>query len=326
MQAKPDPNLFGTKRKAETETPPTLDAKELPPFGLKKKPKEEWSCALCQVTATSEKGLNQHLRGKKHKAKEASLVTQKMGKSPVNRPLKKKIEKWKSGNPSKPTEIGSAANSKLEAEVEGKPVEKNETGNDLNKENEDLKPKLELLIQKVKEAGESNKTSGLETVQIVDGTTEQKMTKKMTKRYRFWCETCQVGSQSSKVMEDHKRGKKHMVRIRFCEPNKSDVAELTTANISSEAIVVNPKDPVVENPAKEKTTEDVSNTCISSEDILDKPKDPILENQAKEKTTDDASNPDISDATVEKPKDPPGVENQATEKTNTDKSNPTPET
>lgn len=29
----------------------------------------DWSCALCQVSATSEAGLNQHLEGKKHKAK-----------------------------------------------------------------------------------------------------------------------------------------------------------------------------------------------------------------------------------------------------------------
>lgn len=29
----------------------------------------DWSCALCQVSATSESGLNQHLEGKKHKAK-----------------------------------------------------------------------------------------------------------------------------------------------------------------------------------------------------------------------------------------------------------------
>ena len=33
----------------------------------------DWSCALCQVSATSEAGLNQHLEGKKHKAKQESL-------------------------------------------------------------------------------------------------------------------------------------------------------------------------------------------------------------------------------------------------------------
>ena len=33
----------------------------------------DWSCALCQVSTTSEAGLNQHLKGKKHKAKQESL-------------------------------------------------------------------------------------------------------------------------------------------------------------------------------------------------------------------------------------------------------------
>uniref|UniRef100_A0A0D9WSP7 C2H2-type domain-containing protein n=1 Tax=Leersia perrieri TaxID=77586 RepID=A0A0D9WSP7_9ORYZ len=33
------------------------------------KPAQDWSCALCQVSATSEAALNEHLEGKKHKAK-----------------------------------------------------------------------------------------------------------------------------------------------------------------------------------------------------------------------------------------------------------------
>ncbi|CAL5199442.1 unnamed protein product [Lathyrus oleraceus] len=60
--ARPDPELYNAKRKAAT----------LPSaFGLKKKQKEEWSCALCEIKATSESGLNAHLNGKKHKIKEA---------------------------------------------------------------------------------------------------------------------------------------------------------------------------------------------------------------------------------------------------------------
>ncbi|XP_074563472.1 uncharacterized protein LOC141820087 [Curcuma longa] len=34
---------------------------------------KEWSCALCQITATTEKNLNDHLDGKKHKSKLAVL-------------------------------------------------------------------------------------------------------------------------------------------------------------------------------------------------------------------------------------------------------------
>ncbi|XP_058728443.1 uncharacterized protein LOC131600271 [Vicia villosa] len=65
---KPDPDLFNAKRKA---TAPPDSEIEPPAFSLKKKPKEQWSCALCEIKATSESGLNAHLNGKKHKAREA---------------------------------------------------------------------------------------------------------------------------------------------------------------------------------------------------------------------------------------------------------------
>ncbi|XP_047169081.1 uncharacterized protein LOC124837683 isoform X1 [Vigna umbellata] len=45
---------------------------------LEKKPKNDWRCALCHIVTTSEKGLNDHLQGKKHKIKEASR-TPKIG-------------------------------------------------------------------------------------------------------------------------------------------------------------------------------------------------------------------------------------------------------
>ncbi|CAL5199444.1 unnamed protein product [Lathyrus oleraceus] len=66
--AKPDPNLFNAKRKATT---PLVSEIEPLAFSSKKKSKEEWSCALCEIKATSESGLNAHLNGKKHKAREA---------------------------------------------------------------------------------------------------------------------------------------------------------------------------------------------------------------------------------------------------------------
>ncbi|XP_058759121.1 uncharacterized protein LOC131632097 [Vicia villosa] len=65
---RPDPDLFYAKRKATTllnsETGPST-------FDLKKKLKQDWSCELCGIKATSESGLNAHLNGKKHKIKKA---------------------------------------------------------------------------------------------------------------------------------------------------------------------------------------------------------------------------------------------------------------
>lgn len=41
----------------------------------------ELKCALCEVTATSERGFQEHLAGKKHKAKAACLITSHTGKT-----------------------------------------------------------------------------------------------------------------------------------------------------------------------------------------------------------------------------------------------------
>lgn len=43
-----------------------------------KKVQQEWTCALCQVTTTSEKTLNIHLQGRKHKSKIESLKKSKL--------------------------------------------------------------------------------------------------------------------------------------------------------------------------------------------------------------------------------------------------------
>ncbi|KAG8095050.1 hypothetical protein GUJ93_ZPchr0012g19745 [Zizania palustris] len=61
----------GVKRKADA-IPATTGS------GKVKKPAQDWSCALCQVSATSEAGLNDHLHGKRHKAK---LAQRRPGKA-----------------------------------------------------------------------------------------------------------------------------------------------------------------------------------------------------------------------------------------------------
>ncbi|KAK9190170.1 hypothetical protein WN943_018772 [Citrus x changshan-huyou] len=84
VKPKPDTSVCGSKQKAAT---PPAGTGELPSTSSSK-PKE-WSCALCQVTATTERGLDVHFQGKKHKAKEKLLRDLKMC---INSTSKKSME------------------------------------------------------------------------------------------------------------------------------------------------------------------------------------------------------------------------------------------
>lgn len=66
------PNLSGMKRKSMAVT----GGSEL----LRPSP-QEWSCALCQVSATSQQSLDEHLRGKKHKVNQEALARGKKPKA-----------------------------------------------------------------------------------------------------------------------------------------------------------------------------------------------------------------------------------------------------
>ncbi|XP_030535556.1 uncharacterized protein LOC115744480 [Rhodamnia argentea] len=167
MLPRPDPNLSRAKRKASTS--PAV-AGELSTFSRKKKNKEEWTCALCQVSATSEKGLKEHLEGKKHWMKEASLA-QKIGKE---------------GN----------------------------TESQVIQELEDLK---KLSMPKMAQKLEN--TEG----------------PRKNKNFQFWCEMCQIGAFAKTVMESHKKGKKHIGRLReLGQADEAGCAAVSRASATSD--------------------------------------------------------------------------------------------
>ncbi|KAF7154670.1 hypothetical protein RHSIM_Rhsim01G0028100 [Rhododendron simsii] len=197
-EAKPEGSTSGTKRKAAT--PPTVCATEPPSVGPKKKRKEEWSCAICQVSATSERGLNEHLQGKKHKSKEAGLITQKAGKNYAIGLFPKKT--------SKPIKLVEPTNNKNLAQLQkSKP--------------EDVKPNNDLAL--VVYASDSNQNGDSEKMQ--DKGADWKKIQKNKNRFKFWCEMCQVGAFSEKVLHRHMKGKKHLGGLqRLEEKSRSGVA------------------------------------------------------------------------------------------------------
>ncbi|KAF5445681.1 hypothetical protein F2P56_034717 [Juglans regia] len=198
--AKPKPNLSRAKEKAVK--PSAGSPSEPPTIGLKKMPMEEWSCALCQVSAANERGLNEHLRGKKHKAKETGL-RQRMGKIASSTSLPKECTK-----PSQLTEITDTGSSGLQTKTEGESLQHNKVGGcSCNKVQvtENLKNKVEQVsLQKNQITGDSKKANGTATGQGDEKTTESKKPEK----FEFWCEICQIGTYSQAVMENHKNGKK----------------------------------------------------------------------------------------------------------------------
>lgn len=79
MQARPNTNVNNAKRKA-VAPPAVVDDDEQYVTSLQIKPKHRWSCELCGISTTCEEGLDDHFRGRKHKAKEA-LRTPRIGKT-----------------------------------------------------------------------------------------------------------------------------------------------------------------------------------------------------------------------------------------------------
>ncbi|KAL5184969.1 hypothetical protein HKD37_17G048569 [Glycine soja] len=162
---KPDDHC-GEKRKAMTLA---IDDNE----SLQKKSKKEWSCELCQISATSLKGLND-IQGKKHKANKESTRTQKIGLD--SRPESETLHPC----------LTPVDTCKLESKVKGQVVQTSKGLGDLDDQNETTTSK------------QAQETSALSK----------------GKKFEFWCELCQVQTQSEIVMQSHKNGKKHLTNMK----------------------------------------------------------------------------------------------------------------
>ncbi|XP_031381850.1 uncharacterized protein LOC116196323 isoform X2 [Punica granatum] len=190
MLAKPTPNLSGVKRKLTT---PPGESSWVPPI-RNEKVKEEHSCALCQVSATSAKGLNEHLQGKKHKMMEEKLRAEK-----IDRKKAPNGKFFKGKSPAKSTK-----NTKEEMDEKSMPQPL-----------EDLKDNSN--------GASSSKDDRPKLAPEVDIRPESR--KKRKKSFKFWCEQCGVGAYCEKVFETHMNGKKHWLHLPMNKPAASDTAE-----------------------------------------------------------------------------------------------------
>ncbi|XP_021750021.1 zinc finger protein 407-like [Chenopodium quinoa] len=182
------PNTTELKRKATT--PPIGATVDTCDVSKKPKSKDEWSCALCRVTATSKRALDDHLQGKKHKSRESGLCSQRtgFGTSP--------LPKMGSASAGKPVKVPGATESpsfQLE-KVENAPAV-SETDNKFT------------LLQGKETCIEKKKNKKAATPQKSPACAES------NKKFKFFCEPCQVGAYSMKVMNAHKKGKRHLSKV-----------------------------------------------------------------------------------------------------------------
>ncbi|XWS17794.1 hypothetical protein CRYUN_Cryun33cG0098300 [Craigia yunnanensis] len=232
--AKPDPNrIIGAKRK----TPPPAGAGELPLplINLKKKPNEEWSCAICQVSVTSEKGLTEHIQGRKHKVNEARLKAQRMEKNSNTNTTTLRKKPRQHGKVAEIT-VTTGLGSETETEEKLPQLSKNVVGSDQKLDDrEKLKNKKdEQLIKREKVKGFRKKLDSLLKKQGPTAVDKVERTPELgKKKYGFWCQICLVGAHSEVVMETHIKGRRHIARLLELDKNNAAAPTTTTTTTTN---------------------------------------------------------------------------------------------
>ncbi|XP_054805664.1 uncharacterized protein LOC129308529 isoform X1 [Prosopis cineraria] len=213
MLAKPKPDLYREKRKVVTQDADDDDT-EPSPASVRKKSKDDWSCALCSVSVTSEKALNEHRQGKKHKAREYAQKRrmQKIGMSASPSFTSKNSEKSLKSPETIVTTTTSGLKAKADAQVQPE-VTKVDTNNQtvVGEDLVEIKTEGKEMVEKI-QTENSKKQNRTETEKVMIPNAENK-------RFKFWCELCHVGSFSMIVMDNHKRGRKHNNRLKRSRQN-----------------------------------------------------------------------------------------------------------
>ncbi|KAJ8571108.1 hypothetical protein K7X08_038080 [Anisodus acutangulus] len=130
----------------------------------------EWRRALCQVSATNQDGLNNHLQGKKHKHKEAALREQKDEKN---------------------CSIGFF-------QKKPKFIQLVESCDD-------------MIPEKKSEEGSSGTNDNDPPSLLINDSADEKQNsmEHENRGFKFWYETCNIGTTSIELMETRRTGKKH---------------------------------------------------------------------------------------------------------------------
>ncbi|KAK1420937.1 hypothetical protein QVD17_22911 [Tagetes erecta] len=208
-------NLSRTKRKS---LPQVCESSSQPGAKRsKKKVKEEWSCAICQVSTTSERGLTEHFQGKKHQAKEVDLVAYKSGasfglgvapKKPIIKPVELAL-----------TTVNPSPSEEERSKTRNQSVNQTSETNKSSSTSDPVDKKSALPVSEDSSQPDS------------DGS------KKKVKE-KWSCAICQVRVTSERGLHQHLQGKKHQSK------EVALVAHTTRANSGLAVAPINPSSSV----------------------------------------------------------------------------------
>ncbi|GMI89293.1 hypothetical protein HRI_002598600 [Hibiscus trionum] len=224
---KPDPNrVVGAKWK----TPPPAGTTELPQPSISSKVKQndEWSCAVCQISATSEEALAGHLGGNKHKANEARQKAREMEKNSNTVTLPKKL---------KQSDEKSEDNGKMKTEKDEQLIKRE------GKEEGFMEKKIADSLEKkhaptAMDEVEKKSADSLEKKHAQTVMDAGEMTPKIRKKkgIKLRCEICSVDLNSEVAREIHKKGRKHKARLlKFGKSNAAALATPITDTVAEQA-------------------------------------------------------------------------------------------
>lgn len=208
LQAKREADISGLNRKRKAST---HDADHYGGRDLEKKPKR-WICELCNVHATCESNLKDHLRGKRHQLMLEGVPPQSIGIS--SSPVIKEF----TANTNKPIKtFGSPSDPKMKKAVKahGKPSEKSRIGSsdkpNMKKGTKPYGKSSENTRAEAtdKDKKQKNRPNSLSKVQK-PGPSTTPVKVDFNKKFRYWCKICQVGANSEIVLSAHEKGKRHL--------------------------------------------------------------------------------------------------------------------
>ncbi|CAI9285617.1 unnamed protein product [Lactuca saligna] len=207
-------NLYGL-------TPPESKLKPSPSFPAARRSSElnscnskkmEWRCSICKISASSERGLLEHLAGQKHHVKAASIV---INNSPKYGPsLSNKME-WRCPI----CEVSAPCERGLQDHLAGKKHQAKVTAlraDNAEKAMKSVENSSESVPNDSKEDEKTPPPQPPPSLPTLAGSSEP-----LKKKMEWRCPICKVSSSSEIDLQNHLAGKKHKAKVAIVRKGKN---------------------------------------------------------------------------------------------------------